>query len=152
MLLSRFTDLKKIYNNRVCFAVAFLIALGGFRSSQADDFDSTIAQAGSNGSQIRRALDETAHPKVMRFLVANMPVNDLQTLTADFLIEHVELAIQARKEAKWGQQIPEEVFLNEVVPYANVNEKRDNVRKELRDRFWPVVRRAGFYLVGGGKA
>lgn len=140
MIVSGVVGPKKLSHNSICFVVALLLALGGLRWSHADEFDSAISGAGSNESEIRRALHETTHPEVMKFLVANMPASDLQMLSADFLIEHVELATQARKAAKWGQQIPEEVFLNEVVPYANVNERRDNVRRELRDRFWPVVR------------
>ncbi|MCA9194296.1 MAG: hypothetical protein KDB03_21150, partial [Planctomycetales bacterium] len=41
--------------------------------------------------------------------------------------------------ASWGQSIPDDIFLNNVLPYANVNERRDNVRAQLREKFWPQI-------------
>ena len=76
----------------------------------------------------------------MKFLAENMSAGDKQNLTADFLLEHVRIAYEARQAAKWGAQIPDDVFLNDVLPFANVNERRDNVRLELRERFWPQVK------------
>lgn len=104
--------------------------------------DSQLDLAGDNRPQIQVALDTVPETQLatMRFLIENMPANDLQSLSADFLLRHVDLAHKARSEAKWGSQIPDGIFLNEVVPYANVNERRDDVRLQLREKFWPVVR------------
>lgn len=97
--------------------------------------------AGENRPEIQQAL--VSAPEIqqtaMRFLVENMPASDLQNLSADFLLRHVELAFKARSEANWGRQIPDDIFLNEVLPFANVNEHRDDVRQQLRDQFWPAV-------------
>ena len=40
----------------------------------------------------------------------------------------------------WGKDIPEEVFLNDVLPYANVDEKRDEWRQEFHDLCLPMVK------------
>ncbi len=103
---------------------------------------SAIDAAADNRAAIERALAEVPDEQAagMQFLIENMPVSDLQSLSAEFLLEHVKLAYEARKQAKWGAQIPESEFLNNVLPYANVNERRDNVRHMLRERFWPVVK------------
>ena len=52
----------------------------------------------------------------------------------------MDLAYKARKEAAWGRQIPEDVFLNDVLPYANVDESRDPWRKELYELCLPLVK------------
>ena len=76
----------------------------------------------------------------MAFLVANMPDRDLQSLHADFLLENVDLAYKARNETAWGKQIPEDLFLNNVLAYANVDELRDPWRKDLYELCLPIVK------------
>jgi len=60
-----------------------------------------------------------------------MPVRDRETLTAEYLAEHLDLAFQARREFPWAAAVPEEIFLNDVVPYAVFDETRDPWRAEL---------------------
>ena len=48
----------------------------------------------------------------------------LTTLKADFLLENVELAQRARKQVAWGAKIPDEIFFNNILAYANVDEAR----------------------------
>ena len=76
----------------------------------------------------------------MAFLVANMPDRDLKSLHADFLLENVDLAYKARNETAWGKQVPEEIFLNNVLPYANVDESRNPWRKDLYELCLPIVK------------
>lgn len=112
----------------------------------ADDLSTQAKQrlaiAGENRTQIEKALDEVpaSQSESLDFLIVNMPQSDLQSLSAEFLLVHVAVAHKARKSATWGDRIPETIFRNNVLPYANVNETRDDVRKELRDKFWPLVR------------
>lgn len=106
------------------------------------DIASAIERAGKNGDEIRMALETVGdrERQGMQFLIQHMPERDLQSLSSDFLLEHVNLAYAARAAASWGEQIPESIFLNEVLPYACVNERRDDVRCKLRDQFWPSVK------------
>jgi hypothetical protein len=69
-----------------------------------------------------------------------MPDSDLTTLKAEFLLTNVALAYKARKEVPWGKGIPEELFLNDVLPYANVDEKRDPWRQQFYDLCMPLVK------------
>jgi hypothetical protein len=65
------------------------------------------------------------------FLVDNMPARDRDTLTAEFLLENVSLALEARNKFPWAKAIPEAIFLNDVLPYASIDEPRDPWRAEF---------------------
>ncbi len=69
------------------------------------------------------------------FLLANMPDTDRQTLTPDFLEEHIAYAYRARETFPWAKDVPEEIFISDVLPYANLNEQRDAWRKPFFERF-----------------
>jgi hypothetical protein len=106
----------------------------------------TISQAletaGENKSQLEKALAEIEpeYKVGMEFLIRNMPEQDTKSLSADFLLENVRLAYQAWKTSKWQAEVPEEVFLNNVLPYCVVNEARDPWRKEFMERFAPLIK------------
>ncbi len=101
----------------------------------------SVDQAGEHGGEWRRALKDV--PEVQRaswqFLLENMPERDLRSLSADFVRENVALATVAREDAPWAKDVPEEVFLNDVLPYANVSERRDPWRADLRARCLPLI-------------
>jgi hypothetical protein len=69
-----------------------------------------------------------------------MPDDDFEKLTPDFLARNVALAHEARKATPWAAAVPEELFREQVLPYASVNERRDDWRKDFMDRFLPMVR------------
>ena len=56
------------------------------------------------------------------------------------LADNVALAYQARAEVPWGPGLPEDVFLDAVLPHASVTEPRDSMRAEFHDRYLPLVR------------
>ncbi len=102
---------------------------------------SALDRAGENRAELERALGEVAAPRRggLEFLIANMPEGDLRSLDAEFLLENVNLAYDAVERAPWGKTIPGEIFLNDVLPYANVNETRERWRRDFSERFWPLV-------------
>ena len=108
----------------------------------ADDVEQALKKAKDNRAELEKAL--TAVPKEQRkgmaFLIANMPDSDLTSLKAEFLLTNTDLAYKARNEVTWGKDIPEELFLNNVLPYANVDEKRDAWRKEFYELCLPIVK------------
>ncbi|HIA19292.1 MAG TPA: polyhydroxyalkanoate depolymerase, partial [Planctomycetaceae bacterium] len=106
------------------------------------EITAALKRAGENRGQIQAALDRSpkAQREGMQFLVTHMPDQDLKTLTAEFLLENLSLAYQAREESAWKAKIPHEIFLNNVLPYATINEKRDRWRKDFHDRFLPVIK------------
>lgn len=73
------------------------------------------------------------------FLLANMPERDLTSLSPEFLRKVVQLALQARNRCEWTRAIPKELFLNDVLPYASLNERRDDWRGDFVERFTPLV-------------
>ena len=64
-------------------------------------------------------------------IVDNMPPADRSALTCEFLMENLQLALQARNEFPWAKKVPERLFLNDVLPYASVDEPRDPWRAEF---------------------
>lgn len=106
------------------------------------DVEQALAKAKDNRPELEKAL--AAVPREQRkglaFLVANMPDADLKALKADFLLANCELAYRARKEVPWGAAIPEDVFLDDVLPYANVDERRDAWRQEFYDLCMPIAK------------
>jgi predicted peptidase len=107
-----------------------------------DDVDQALTKAKDNRAELEKALAGVAKDqrKGMAFLIANMPQSDLKSLKADFLLANVELAYKARGEVPWGKDIPEAVFLNDVLPYANVDEKRDAWRTDFYKVCMPIVK------------
>lgn len=104
--------------------------------------DSAFARAGENAGQLREAL-KNARPgekEAVAFLISYMPDRDLRELSSAFILENVKVALQARREFPWAAALPDSVFLNEVLPYASLNERRDNWRADFYERFSPVVK------------
>ena len=112
---------------------------------QADSaLEGALSRAGENRPQLEAALEgvEESERGGMEFLIRYMPEGDLKSLSADFLVEHVSYAYKAWEAAPWRDAIPEEYFFNNVLPYANINERRDSWRKDFYERFSPLVAEA----------
>lgn len=103
--------------------------------------DRTIVTAGDNAKELKKALKEVPHNERegMAFLISYMPERDAKSLSADFLLENVQYAYKARAEFPWAKEVPDSVFLNDVVAYANLNENRESWRKDFYERFKKYV-------------
>ncbi len=103
--------------------------------------DRTIATAGDNAKELKKALKEVPRNERegMAFLISYMPERDAKSLSAEFLLENVEYAYKARAEFPWAKEVPDSVFLNDVVAYANLNENRESWRKDFYERFKKYV-------------
>jgi predicted peptidase len=106
------------------------------------DVEQALLLAKNNRPELEKALLQVPKDqrKGMAFLITHMPQHDRLSLSSDFLITNCELAYKARKEVPWGKKIPEDIFLNDVLPYANVDEKRDPWRREFYDLCMPIVK------------
>ncbi|WP_281613930.1 transglutaminase-like domain-containing protein [Flammeovirga sp. SubArs3] len=104
--------------------------------------DRALTKAGDNRQDIEAALEDipTEMKNGMAFLIAYMPERDLRTLSSAYLLENVQLAYQAKNEFLWGKSIPDSIFYNDVLPYALMNERRDDWRKDFYQRFAPIVK------------
>jgi predicted peptidase len=100
-----------------------------------------LSQAGENRPQIERALASGCadQRQAMHWLVQQMPRTDLTSLDSEYLLENARLAVEARRYTRWKQTIPDEIFLDAVLPYATINERRDRWRADFRERFLPLV-------------
>ncbi|MBM3421586.1 MAG: transglutaminase domain-containing protein, partial [Bacteroidetes bacterium] len=74
----------------------------------------------------------------LKFLYAYMPLNDLADYPASFFMANTVVALKARDEMPWGNDIPEDVFLHYLLPVRVNNENLDSFRilyyDELKDR------------------
>ena len=125
--------------------VVFVLPLVGYADESSTAWQKKIVEkAGENGEQITKALSEIRQERRegMEFLLRYMPERDLTSLSADFLLENVDYAYQAWNQSKWKNDVPKDLFLNYVLPYANINEDRDNWRKDFYQRFSPLVKDA----------
>jgi len=91
--------------------------------------------------ELKKAWDQCppGQRKGMEFLLAHMPARDTTSLKAEFLLNNVKLAYHARAEMPWGKDIPEEIFFNDVLPYAVLDESRDNWRADFFQRFKKIA-------------
>lgn len=111
----------------------FLIALSlpAFAGARAD-----VTSAALEGAP-------TEHHGAIRFLIEHMPEKDLGVLTPEFLRENTALAYEARSRFAFAREIPEEIFLNDVLPYAVLDESRDDWRADFMKRFGKIAEEAG---------
>lgn len=103
--------------------------------------DQTMNVAGDNAKELKKALKEVPRNEreAVAFLISYMPERDAKTLSSAFLLENVQYAYKARAEFPWAKEVPDSVFLNDVVAYANLNENRESWRKDFYERFKKYV-------------
>jgi hypothetical protein len=113
-----------------------------FPVSYRERVERTLKSAGENRGELVRFLNEIPSGMLegAAFLVAYMPVGDAQTLKANFLLRNTLLAFGTRAKYPWGKTIPDSVFFNDVLPYAVVDEQREEWRLFLTFRIEPLVR------------
>lgn len=104
------------------------------------ELEAAIASS-SRPEALRFLMEETAEElsDEMEYIIINMPEADRDTMSLALLAENVRLAHQVRKQYLWTQDLPEEVYLTDVLPYYVVDEVRDAWREELYELFAPAV-------------
>ena len=104
------------------------------------ELEAAIASS-SRPEALRSLMEETAEElsDEMEYIIINMPEADRDTMSLALLAENVRLAHQVRKQYPWTQDLPEEVYLTDVLPYYVVDEVRDAWREELYELFAPAV-------------
>ena len=120
-----------------------MLDVGDTRSSDYETLaKQSLKHADKNRIEISKALHLVPRKQQegMEFLVAFMPIGDLQSLSAEFLLQHVEYAYKAWREATWGESITKDIFLNNILPYSNITETRESWRKDFYERFSAIVK------------
>jgi len=65
---------------------------------------------------------------------------DLESIKADFLIDDIDAAFTAWREAPWAQEIPFEVFCETILPYREAEEPLVPWRRACRERLHDLYR------------
>lgn len=125
----------------VCFLACSGNKYEGIPQEYHGLLDQSLAKAGENAGELKKALEmaPAGEKEGMAFLIAYMPERDLKELKADFLLEHTAYAYKVRAQYPWTHALPDSIFLNEVLPYVSLNEKREGWRKDFYDRFSKYV-------------
>ncbi len=111
-----------------------LLLCGVSASAQGDGWDAFVAEAGERfGAEGERAA---------KFLAEHRPARDAG-LSAEMLLENLDYALSARREFPWARAVPEAMFLNDVLPYASLDETRESWRPAMYERARAIVAGAG---------
>jgi hypothetical protein len=92
-----------------------------------------------------KALLTDPDPEVVacaKFLLVTMPAADWGKLAPDFLAVNIREALAARRAHAWAAKVPWPLFLNDVLPYACLDEPREAWRADFRRRFGAMVKDA----------
>ena len=102
-----------------------------------------FSKAGDNAKELRLTFGKIKDEEVsgLAFLISHMPERDLTSLSSNYLAENIRYAYLARATFPWSKEIKEELFFNDVIPYASINERRDQWRKDFFKRFSPLVKK-----------
>jgi transglutaminase-like putative cysteine protease len=73
-----------------------------------------------------------------RFLDAHRPPRD-DAIDPGLVVENIGLALHARASFAWAGEVSDELFLNDVLPYAVLDEKRERWRARLLELAGPIV-------------
>lgn len=117
------------------------LLLGLFLAPQEVTTAPTAAPSADRWAEARAAVPESQR-KGFDFLLEHMPATDRENLSVELVLENIDYAYRAWQEAPWHEQISEDIFLNEILPYANINERRDRWRKDFYERFRPWIAEA----------
>ena len=103
---------------------------------------STVALAQALPERFREAGEQlpVAQRDALAFLCEHMPAADRGALSSELLRENVRLAFAARAEFPWGGDVPDAMFDNYVLPYAQADESRERWRADMLTRCRPLVR------------
>jgi hypothetical protein len=149
--------MKKIFPKNISiYAVIILSILFNSCSKKTDNLDlikllpeneyaevnKALESAGNNAVQLTEALENCTKEQSegMLFLLKNMPERDLQSLSSEFLLDNIKLSYSILDSVRWGKEIPKEIFLNYVLPYVNLHERRDNWREDFYNKFYPLIK------------
>ena len=109
--------------------------------SSPERFRLALEWAGENRAELEKALAGAGKASAgeMEMLISHARQYDLVNLTAEHLLHTVEFAGKAREEMPWGRSIPEEIWLEYVLPYRIADEGLDDWRPEFYKMLSPII-------------
>ncbi len=111
--------------------VAFIVSSGSTATATTADVWSTFVEwaAAEHGERGRVSAE---------FLAAHRPAGDAE-IPLELLTENLAYALTARDEFPWAAAIPDEIFLNDVRPYAPLDEMRESWRPDFYEKARALV-------------
>lgn len=97
-------------------------------------------------SERRQEIDniikyEAKHKReAIAYLFAFMPKYDLDTLPIAIIRKNIDYTFMARTDFQWAGELPLEIFYNDVLPYASMDETRENWREPFYKMLKPIVK------------
>jgi transglutaminase-like putative cysteine protease len=91
------------------------------RKSLANNRDSALFSVFKQNLSLKQS-------EALKFLYAYMPLSDLADYDGNFFLANSDISLRTQSEAKWGKDIPEDIFLHYVLPFRINNENLDSFR------------------------
>lgn len=118
-------------------------AMGAQKRDLGEKLIAGLEQAGDNRTEIEAFLD--AYPDgdqgtAAEFLVMNLPVSDLASMTAKDLKENMDYACKARLTMPWGKTPSFNMFLHYVLPHRVTQEASQPWRAAFYEHLAPLVK------------
>jgi len=123
-----------------CQCLSFLIAvvpLAALEVSRSGSCTSSEVPWPATGGGFSCEAFQDAKTRATKFLNDNMPPWDVinrGTLQLGILPQTVQQALEVRQNFSWAGKVPEDVWMDYVLPYANVNEARSDWRPLLFEK------------------
>lgn len=107
----------------------------GYSGWQLDSVESVLIQIEDGVSVPKKTMD-----KWSQFTFASLPkVYDAHVITADYLIENIDLAFDVRDRYEWNRDLPFDDFCELVLPYRVGDEPLSSWRKLYYDYYSPLL-------------
>ncbi|BDD12832.1 hypothetical protein FUAX_52640 (plasmid) [Fulvitalea axinellae] len=138
-------DFSRVFTAGLCAAVFLVFQACGPKNvpdQYREKVEASLNKAGENRAELEKALEMApeGQKEGLAFLISYMPERDLKSLSSDYLLKNLKWAYKAKNEFPWAKAIPDSVFYNDVLPYATMNERRDDWRGDFYKKFSAVVR------------
>jgi hypothetical protein len=104
--------------------------------------EKALDNAGENSEELIKFLTSVnpEYKKGASFLLAYMPYADLIQIKSEVLLDNINYAYKSLEEFSWGKDLPEEIFLNYLLPYRNSQEPIENFRPYFFEKLSPLVK------------
>ncbi len=117
-------------------------------SHYSSEIETVLKQSGRNCKELKKVLShyerepfDSLKLRAAEFLILNMPGKcsergeDIKHITANYLINNIELAFEVWYKRPWGKYISFETFCEEILPYRVGEESLENWRKKTLASF-----------------
>lgn len=110
--------------------------LEGKELERLHSFYQAAHTSGLNPSQVNDSMQSAG----TTFSKSRMiPVRDIESIKADFLIGHIDKVFEVWKKQPWGKKIPFDIFCRHILPYRVGNERMKPWIGQLHSRFDPLL-------------